>query len=928
MFSLPFLAVSSYTTASKASIRSQTEYLPKLMDSSAISNVRTDELFTNVLIQRDRKVLKKKDMGVTRSDQLRYSGQVSGPRIEHCEEIFICATSDERSPKRILLTGKAGIGKTLFCQKLLRDWAYDKLFQSQASLKIPDFKFAYLLTFRQLNLLENGEFSLQELLNRSTVLDDRSNVDDSLLGYIVEHPEEVMIIIDGYDEYSQQDYIAGRSEEQYPNSTKDNMPVAALCTKLIKGKLLRDSVVMITSRPDESDKMGGIPFDLKVEIAGFSPKQVQEYIEKYFRENEAMKNAVLDHVMKNENLVSFAHIPFLCFLMCYYMEHALQTSKSSDDLLVSATDIYSKVVNIFELKHNAASEYRTKALPEKFKAQPALAKSTLDKLSEFAAQLLFEKKPVFEERDMEEKFLPEEINKLKGSGLLHCGPPFRKSAFETAKYFNFTHPSIQEYLAARWFERELRDEIPTDVPEMVVQFMAGILSKNKSGELLMAKLLEGISSSFSSGHVLLRAKCLSEYQEKEFVKNAVKNHPQHYSQNGELEFSNLDDADCIAISFLLDVLSALNEEEATTAQHQRSEHSFTVRSLSIARSSLTLSGIKRICKSLKNECCPVTELSFRDVRLTDECVDCISRLVCRKLTALRMTKGGITSVASLCDALKGPNCKVTTLDLRRNQITVEGVTSLSNVLQCSSCKVTTLGLTESQSNQLIDTGFGSLCNALQQPSCKVITLDLSFCKFSVTNFGSLCEALKQSSGIVTRLNLTHCQITDTDVTVLCNALQHPSCTVTTLDLSFTPLIRDARVASLCNTLKQSSCKVTRLDLTCCRITDTGVSSLCNALQHSSCKVTILDLSGNRITDTGVSSLCNGLQHSSCKVTILDLSGNRITDAGVTSLCEAVQRDKWKLVTLDLGGNRGVSEGSKQSLRYVVEQHKPGFELLM
>ena len=91
------------------------------------------------------------------------------------------------------------------------------------------------------------------------------------------------------------------------------MPVAALCTKLIKEKLLRDSVVMITSRPDESDKMGGIHFDRFVEIAGFSPQQVQEFIKKYFRENDTMKNAVLDHVMKNENLVSFAHIPFRCF---------------------------------------------------------------------------------------------------------------------------------------------------------------------------------------------------------------------------------------------------------------------------------------------------------------------------------------------------------------------------------------------------------------------------------------------------------------------------------------------------------------------------------------------------------------------------------------------------------------------------------------
>ena len=615
--------MSAYTEALKASVKSQTEFQPKLMASATISNVRTDDIFTNVLIQRGRKALNKEVMGETRSDQLHYFGQVIGTPVKHCEEIFIGATNDERSPKRILLTGKAGIGKTLFCQKLVRDWADNKLFQSQSH-----FKFVYLLTLRQLNLLENEQLSLLKLLNCSTSLDDSSNIDDSLFEYIVNHPEEVLIIIDGYDEYSQQDYITGQSEKRYQNTAKEKMPVAALCTKLIKGKLLRDSVVMITSRPDESDKMGGIHFDRYVEIAGFSPQQVQEFIEKYFRLNDTIKNAVLHHVMKNENLVSFAHVPMLCFLMCFSMDYALQTSQSVDDLPVSTTDIYSEVVNIFELKHNAASEYRTKEIPEKFSASH-LVESTLDKLSELAANLLLQKKPIFQERDMEEKFRLVEIEKLKGSGLLHCGPPFRTSLLETTKYLSFTHMTLHEFLAARWFV--VRNVIPNDVSAMVLQFIAGILSKKKNDEL-MKKLLESISFSSHGGHlqVLLRAKFLSEYQDKEFAKNVIKNHPHHYSQNGKLSFDNLNDVDCIAISFLLDVFTALNEEQATTAQHQRTEQCFAVNTLSICWSSLTLSGVKRIVESLEKESCSVTILEFFDVRLT-KCVDCISGLVCRKL---------------------------------------------------------------------------------------------------------------------------------------------------------------------------------------------------------------------------------------------------------------------------------------------------------
>ena len=846
--------MSVYTEALKASVKSQTEFQPKLMASATISNVRTDDIFTNVLIQHGRKALNKEAMGETRSDQLHYFGKVSGTPVKHCEEIFIGATNNERSPKRILLTGKAGIGKTLFCQKLVRDWADNKLFQSQSH-----FKFVYLLTFRQLNLLENGKLSLQNLLNCSTGLDDSSNIDDSLFEYILNHPEEVLIIIDGYDEYSRQDYITGQSEKRYQNTAKKTMPVAALCTKLIKGKLLRDSVVMITSRPDESDKMGGIHFDRYVEIAGFSPQQVQEFIEKYFRENDTIKNAVLHHVMKNENLVSFAHVPMLCFLMCFSMDYALQTSQSVDDLPVSTTDIYSEVVNIFELKHNAASEYRTKEIPEKFSASH-LVESTLDKLSELAAKLLLQKKPIFQERDMEEKFRLVEIEKMKGSGFLHCGPPFRKSLLETTKYLSFTHLTLHEFLAARWFV--MRNVIPNDVSAMVLQFIAGILSKKKNDEL-MKNLLESISS--GSERLLLRAKCLSEYQDKEFAKNVIKDHPHHYSQKGGLFFEHLNDVDCIAISFLLDVFSALNEEQAITAQHQRTEQSFTVNRMAIVMSSLTLSGIKRICESLEKERCSVTDLIFDDVTLTN---DCFSRLVCSNLAKLIILGKSITDngVSSLCDGLKHPSCKVTTLHLSGNEIT--------------------------------HTGVASLCDALKYPSCKVTTL-----------------------------NVVMNDITDTGVTSLCDALKHPSCKVTTLDLH-SNLISDTGVTSLCDALKHPGCGVSTLNLERNRITDTGATSLCDALKHPSCRVTTLKLSYNQITDTAASSLCDALKHPSCKVTSLNLKGNRITDTGVTSLCEAVQHDNCKLVKLSLIGNPGISEKRKHSLKNLVKQHRSGFNKLL
>ena len=375
-----FSAVAAYTNALKASVKSRTEF--HTLPSPTMKKARTDDIYTSLLIQHGRKPIEDQDM--KRKERLRQYGRVSGEPVKHNQEIFICDTDRNvvKIPRSVLVTGKAGIGKTLFFHKFIRDWANNMLFETQANLQLPDLKFAYLLTFRQLNSLGDDRVTLRDILNRSSVLDEHSNIEDSVFEYILDHSEEVLILIDGYDEYSKRNFIESDWDDRYPNSAHEEMPVAALCAKLIKGKLLRDSVVMITSRPDESDEMTSrIGFDRYVEITGFTEEQVKKYVEKYFNEKEVMKNAVMDHITKNDNLVSFAHIPVVCFLMCSYFEYLLNEPVNTDVLPVNSSEIYFEVVNMFLGKHD--------------KGSAVSSEDTLDKMSEFAAHLLQERKFIF-----------------------------------------------------------------------------------------------------------------------------------------------------------------------------------------------------------------------------------------------------------------------------------------------------------------------------------------------------------------------------------------------------------------------------------------------------------------------------------------------------------------------------------------------------
>ena len=849
-----------------------------------------------------------------REKHLQQYGQVSGKPVTHCQDIFISDADckEKKNPKTVLVTGKAGIGKTLFCQKLIRDWAGNKLFQSQTNpAQLPDFKFAFLLTFRQLNLLGDDPVSLKDILIRSSVLDDDSNIDDSLFEYIFHHSEDVLIIIDGYDECSKQSFITSDLDEQYPNGAQEEMPVAALCAKLIKGKILKDSVVMITSRSDESDDIKDkICFDRCVEITGFSEQNVKEYIDKYFKENDVMKNVVMDHITKNENLVSFAHIPVLCFLMCSYFEYILQESMKTDALPVNTSDIYFEVVNMFFSKHS--------------KTKGTTPEVTMDKLSILAAQLLREKKYLFAVEDMK-TFTEEEVENLRASGLLHCGPMFRKSFSEMTKHFCFTHLTLQEYLAAHWFVKHKKIPSGENASAMVLQFMSGILSKQKD-KAFMHKLLEGISKSSSAERPagLIITKCLAEYQEKEFAKTVVKKLSNQFSdRDGNIKFQHLTDVDCIAVSFLLDVINTLNVVE--TPERSQTSPQLSPRPLGSRRGlsrRVTLSAGEtagRSQTSLQMAHRPLVNrrgLSRRTTLSAGETARKIKTSFCRPCWAqltlfnCQITQTGLRQIFK---ALKKCFCTVTSLLLSVCILNEECVATIAESLPRT--KLIELSL---KGTRITDAGVLSLCRVLQTQTCKITSLNLSGNQITDAGVGSLCQALQTATCKVTTLYLGRNQITDAGVASLRQALQTPTCEVTSLNLSSNQ-ITDAGVCSLCQALPRATCKVTTLDLGRNEITDAGVASLCQALQTATSKVTTLYLGHNQITDAGVASLCKALKTATCKVTKLNLSWNQISDAGVDNLCQTLQKAHFQVTALNLQGNCQITSVGKRRLKKLLER---------
>lgn len=148
-------------------------------------------------------------------------------------------------PKRILVRGSPGIGKTTFIRKLAYDWATEI-----ASEGTPDKQAAVLRNFELLitvNLKEVSNFqSLQDVINHANVFaDEDKSLTEGLLHYITNNQEKVLFVFDGFDEYR-----CGRDSEVYEIFSK--------------GKL-RNCSVLLTSRISEADELRACE-DLLVEV--------------------------------------------------------------------------------------------------------------------------------------------------------------------------------------------------------------------------------------------------------------------------------------------------------------------------------------------------------------------------------------------------------------------------------------------------------------------------------------------------------------------------------------------------------------------------------------------------------------------------------------------------------------------------------------
>ena len=224
----------------------------------------------------------------------------------------------------------------MFSTKILRDWVSGNLF-IEAKKSLVDFEVAFLIKLRRFNSAKQDEkLSLRELLNQSEY--SAEDLTEEVWKYILQNPNKVLIIFDGFDEYSGKTKIDNESHP-YRDNEQESMPIHFLFKKIASGDILRGATVLTTTRPNAVSCISRLHFDKTVEILGFTTEQVDEYVQKFTNGDDQKTNTIKQHINSNLNLLSFCYIPVNCYIICSCFLQLLGNATGFTSLPTRLTEI-------------------------------------------------------------------------------------------------------------------------------------------------------------------------------------------------------------------------------------------------------------------------------------------------------------------------------------------------------------------------------------------------------------------------------------------------------------------------------------------------------------------------------------------------------------------------------------------------------------
>ena len=804
--------------------------------------------------------------------------------------------------KNVLIVGRPGIGKTLCCTKLLRDWAFNKVFHESSDDKI-HFDAAFFIKFRAFNAAT--DLSLRELLT-SSEHSPSDHIDDEVWNYILENPQRVLLIFDGIDEFKHNSKIGEENfEPQFKNRADKKMPLYALYEKLATGKLLNGAAVLTTTRPTALSCIERVNFDKVFEILGFSSEQVEEYVTKFAEEEKHAGETIWRHIGGNTNILSLCYIPASCFIICSSLfQMAKFYGSKSLSLPTKLTDIYKKAVKIFYLRHN--EEFRGKNFTrEDFESDnlPPNVEKKFEKLEKMAFEGIKEGRLVFGGN---------EVRGLEGSALFHRLPDRETTPLKREQQFCFIHLTMQEFFAARHLanmdETELRNFVSTNIADgkwqLVFQFLAGLMNEK-----------ENLPSEIITDLLPLE----TEEEEDEWYNE---------ERTEDMEPRKVTcwptgDKKHLAVT----LFKCINESSEMEEMVQRKLQQINFNFVNFNDCQLTPVDCASVVTVIKN----VQQISHLDLFFNNfgplGCFEICKLLKCSKSQLSWLGLGGnqLTDEAAkyLAEAINNNNCQLRTLNLTRNNISDIGAQHLAEAINNNNCQLHTLYLSADNISHI---GAQHLAEAINNNNCQLHTLYLSANNISHIGAQHLAEAINNNNCQLRTLILSENNISDIGTQHLAEAIDNNNCQLRTLILSLNN-ISHIGAQHLAEAINNNNCQLHTLYLSYNNISDIGAQYLAEAINNNNCQLRTLHLTYNNISDIGAQHLAEAINNNNCQLRTLNLTYNNISDIGAQHLAEAINNNNCQLRTLNLEDNN-ITEAGKQHAKNFLSNSQSNCRLIM